>query len=60
MKRVTVVYHSDDINYLGSYAGLLLQSPADASPEEAPPSGDLATATEFGRRVADVAKELRG
>jgi NAD(P)H dehydrogenase (quinone) len=50
----------DDVNYLGSYAGLLAQSPADASPEEAPPVGDLATATEFGRRVAEVTKELRG
>jgi NAD(P)H dehydrogenase (quinone) len=50
----------DDINYLGSYAGLLAQSSADASPEEAPPAGDLATATEFGRRIADVTKELRG
>jgi NAD(P)H dehydrogenase (quinone) len=50
----------DDINYLGSYAGLLAQSPADASPEEAPPAGDLATATEFGRRIADVTKNLRG
>ena len=45
---------------LGSSAGLLAQSPAVASPEEAPPAGDLATATEFGRRIADVTKEVRG
>ena len=50
----------DDINYLGAFAGLLAQSPSDASAEEAPPAGDLATAVEFGRRVAEVTQALRG
>lgn len=44
----------DDINYLGSYAGLMAQSPADASADEAPPAGDIATAKEFGRRIAEL------
>jgi NAD(P)H dehydrogenase (quinone) len=42
----------DDLNYVGGFTGLLTQSPADASPEEAPPPGDLETAKEFGARVA--------
>jgi NAD(P)H dehydrogenase (quinone) len=50
----------EDINYLGSHAGLSAQSPADANPEEAPPADNLATATAFERRIADVTKKLRG
>lgn len=44
----------DDLNYLGGFTGLLAQSPADASAEEAPPPGDLETARLFGARVAEV------
>jgi NAD(P)H dehydrogenase (quinone) len=44
----------NDLNYVGGFTGLLSQSPADASPEEAPPQGDLDTAKAFGARVAAV------
>jgi NAD(P)H dehydrogenase (quinone) len=44
----------NDPNYVGGFTGLLTQSPADASPEEAPPPGDLETAKQFGARVAAV------
>jgi NAD(P)H dehydrogenase (quinone) len=44
----------NDLNYVGGFTGLLSQSPADASPEEAPPVGDLETAKVFGARVAAV------
>lgn len=44
----------NDLNYVGGFTGLLGQSPADASPEEAPPQGDLETAKVFGARVAAV------
>ncbi|WP_321867078.1 flavodoxin family protein [Paraburkholderia tropica] len=44
----------DDLNFVGGFTGLLAQSPADASPDEAPPSGDLETAKAFGTRVAAV------
>ena len=44
----------NDLNYVGGFTGLLTQSPADASPEEAPPAGDLETARMFGVRVAEV------
>ncbi|MEO7241821.1 MAG: flavodoxin family protein [Variovorax sp.] len=41
-------------NYVGSYGGLMTQSPADASPGEMS-KGDLETARLFGERVAEVA-----
>ena len=44
----------NDVNFVGGFTGLLAQSPADASPEEAPPAGDLETARAFGVRVAAV------
>ncbi|SMG40091.1 flavodoxin family protein [Paraburkholderia susongensis] len=44
----------NDLNYVGGFTGLLTQSAADASPEEAPPPGDLETARIFGVRIADV------
>lgn len=44
----------NDLNYLGSFPGLMSQSPVDASPEDAPPSGDLRTARHFGRRFGNA------
>lgn len=44
----------NDVNFVGGSTGLLAQSPADATPEEAPPAGDLETARAFGVRVAAV------
>jgi NAD(P)H dehydrogenase (quinone) len=48
----------DDINYLGSFGGLMAQSPSDASTNEAPTSGDIETARAFGTRVATVVHDL--
>ena len=48
----------DDINYLGSFAGLMAQSPSDSSAEEAPTPGDIETAKAFGIRVATVVRDL--
>ena len=45
----------NDLNFVGGFAGLLSQSPADATPDEAPPPGDLDTAKVFGARIAAVA-----
>ena len=42
-----------DVNNLGGSVGLLVQSPADASVDKIP-SGDLATATQFGERIAQI------
>ncbi|MBN1379869.1 MAG: flavodoxin family protein [Gammaproteobacteria bacterium] len=49
----------NDINYLGSYSGLMAQSPSDASPEEGPLPGDLVTAEKFGERIAIIAKRWK-
>lgn len=48
----------DDINYLGSFAGLMAQSPSDASANEAPTTGDIETAKAFGIRVATAVRDL--
>ncbi|MDZ4254996.1 MAG: flavodoxin family protein [Sulfuritalea sp.] len=45
----------NDVNWLGSFAGAMAQSPADSSAEDGPPAGDLETARLFGARVAETA-----
>jgi NAD(P)H dehydrogenase (quinone) len=44
----------NDINYVGSFGGLMTSTPSDASAEEMVP-GDLETALRFGQRVAEAA-----
>jgi NAD(P)H dehydrogenase (quinone) len=48
----------DDVNYVGSFAGAMAQSPSDSSPAEMI-SGDLATAKLFGQRVAEVTARIK-
>ncbi len=43
----------NDLNRMGSYAGLMAQS-RDDSPEVTPPEGDRRTAELFGKRLAEV------
>lgn len=50
----------DDINWTAGSTGALSISPSDASPDEAPRKGDLETARQFGKRVADYAVKTRG
>lgn len=47
-----------DINWTAGFGGALAVSPADASPDEAPRSGDLETAMLLGKRVAEFARLL--
>ncbi|MES2878913.1 MAG: flavodoxin family protein [Pseudomonadota bacterium] len=49
----------NDINYVGSFAGAMAQSPSDSSPAEML-QGDLDTAKLFGKRVAEVTVKFRG
>lgn len=49
----------NDPNFLGGYAAALAQSPSDASADEAPPPGDLETASLFGQRIAEVALRFK-
>ncbi len=43
----------NDINYVGSSAGLMTATPSDASVDEMV-AGDIATAVAFGKRIAEV------
>lgn len=47
----------DDLNYVGSNAGLMTVTPSDASVDEMVP-GDIATARAFGERVAAATAKL--
>lgn len=46
----------NDVNYVGSFSGAMSVSPSDASPDEMLP-GDLETAKQFGKRVAEVTSQ---
>lgn len=60
MPSNTKAAQRNDVNYLGSFGGLLAQSPSDASVDEGPLPGDLATGRLFGRRVGEAARRLAG
>ena len=47
----------NDPNYLGSYAGAMMQSPSDSSPDEVLP-GDIEVARLFGQRVAKITRQF--
>lgn len=49
----------DDVNYVGSFAGAMMQTPSDASPDEVN-AGDLETARLYGTRIAEVASQFKG
>jgi NAD(P)H dehydrogenase (quinone) len=57
MPSNTKAAQRNDVNYLGSFGGLLGQSPSDGSAEEGPLPGDLETGRLFGRRIADAARQ---
>ena len=48
----------NDINYVASFAGAMMQTPSDASVDEVVP-GDIETARLFGERVAEVARRFK-
>ena len=54
MPSNTKAAERDAVNYLGSFAGAMAQSPSDAGVTEMV-SGDLETARQFGARVATTA-----
>jgi multimeric flavodoxin WrbA len=59
MPSNTKAAQRDDVNYVGSFAGAMMQTPSDASPDEVN-AGDLATARLYGARVADLASKFKG
>jgi len=48
----------DDINYVGSSAGAMMQTPSDASADEVN-AGDLETARLYGQRIAEITGRLK-
>lgn len=49
----------DDVNYVGSFAGAMMQTPSDAGVDEVN-SGDLETARRYGARIAEVVSRVKG
>ncbi|MEY2777891.1 MAG: hypothetical protein RLY30_1989 [Pseudomonadota bacterium] len=47
----------DDVNYVGSFAGAMMQTPSDASADELN-AGDLETARLYGERIAAAARKF--
>lgn len=56
MPANTMVNGPSDLNWLGGSGGALAQSPSDSSPEQAPQPGDIASARDYGRRIAMIAE----
>ncbi len=49
----------NDINYVASFAGAMMQTPSDASVDEVVP-GDLETARLYGERIAQITRQFKG
>lgn len=47
----------NDVNFVGSFSGAMMQTPSDASPDEVLP-GDLETARLFGLRIKEVTQQF--
>ncbi len=48
----------DDVNYVGSSAGAMMQTPSDAGVDEVNP-GDLETARLYGQRIAEITAQFK-
>lgn len=49
----------NDVNYVASFAGAMMQTPSDASVDEVV-QGDLDTARLYGERIAQVTSQFKG
>lgn len=49
----------NDVNYVGSFAGAMMQTPSDASADEVV-QGDLETARLYGERIALITRQFKG
>jgi len=47
----------NDVNYVGSFAGAMMQTPSDAGADEVLP-GDIETARLFGKRIAETTAQF--
>lgn len=57
MPANTKAAQRNDVNYVGGFSGAMSTSPSDASPDEMH-AGDLETARQFGRHVAEVTRQF--
>lgn len=48
----------NDVNYVGSFSGAMMQTPSDASADEVNP-GDLETARLYGERILKLASQFK-
>jgi len=55
----TKAHGPEDVNWTAGSSGAMAISPSDASPEEAPRTGDLETARLYGARIAEYAVKTR-
>lgn len=51
--------NTGNLNRVGSYLGVMAQSPASESPDIAPPIGNIETGFAYGKRVAEIAPRLK-
>ena len=59
MPSNTKAAQRDDVNYVGSFAGAMMQTPSDASADEVN-AGDLETARLYGARIVEVTSKFKG
>jgi multimeric flavodoxin WrbA len=59
MPSNTKAAQRNDINYVGSSSGAMMQTPSDAGVDEVFP-GDIETARLFGERIAAITKQFKG
>ena len=58
MPSNTKAAQRNDVNYVASFSGAMMQTPSDASVDEVI-QGDLETARLYGERIAQVTRQLR-
>ena len=59
MPSNTKAAQRNDVNYVASFSGAMMQTPSDASVDEVVP-GDLETARLYGERIAQVTRQFKG
>ena len=59
MPSNTKAAQRNDVNYVASFSGAMMQTPSDASADEVV-QGDLETARLYGERIAHITRQFKG
>ncbi len=59
MPSNTKAAQRNDVNYVASFSGAMMQTPSDASADEVV-QGDLETARLYGERIAQITRQFKG